>query len=118
MAPDDRPRRRRRPHPSETFQNLYDAWAIPMSDEPDAPNVTSLHDGLDWVQVHAPREFFQHLADELEAGRTDDLAKWLMVWAMARKEEDRSLCGAPTNRAAPCHYTRPCPYHPHHRRQP
>lgn len=115
MASDDRPRRRR-PHPTEKFNDLYDPWAIPMDDSPDAPLVTSLHDGLDWVQVHAPREFFEHLADELEAGRTDDLEKWLTVWAMARKERDHSLCGAPTNRAAPCHFSRPCPHHPTYRR--
>jgi len=121
MASDDKPKRRRdgkprRPHPSERWAELYDPWSIPMHDEPDAPLVTSLHDGLDWVQVHAPREFFEHLAKELEEGRTADLEKWLLVWSMPRKDLDHTLCGAPTNRAAPCHFTRPCPYHPTHRR--
>ena len=115
MASEDRPRRRK-PHPTEKFYDLYDPWAIPMDDEPEAPLVTSLHDGLDWVQVHAPREFFEKLADDLERGETADLEKWLTVWSMARKERDHTLCGAPTNRAAPCHFSRPCPHHPTYRR--
>lgn len=119
MASDDKPRRRKRPprpHPSEVFAELYDPWAIPMSDEEGAPEVMCLHDGLDWVQVHAPRAFFQELLEQIERGETDDLVKWATVWATPRKEYDPSLCGSPTNRGIPCHFTRPCPYHPQYRR--
>lgn len=119
MASDDKPRRRRRdprPHPTEVFRNLYDPWSIPMSDEEGAPQVTCLHDGLDWVQIHAPRRFFEELADKLAAGDTADLEKWFTVWAMPRKEPDPSLCGAPTDKGIPCHFSRPCPHHPQHRR--
>jgi hypothetical protein len=117
MASEPQRRHRKpRPHPAEVFNDLYDSWQIPVSDEPGAPLVTSLHDGVDWVQVHAPREFFQRLADELAQGRLADVEKWLMVWGMERKELDRSLCGSPTRRGIPCHFTRPCRHHPTYRR--
>lgn len=97
--------------PGEFFAELYDKWAIPVSDEPDAPMVTSLHDGLDWVQVHAPRSFFEELGRRVAAGDTQDVLKWLSVWGMARKEPDPSRCGAPTLTGSPCHCEKPCKYH-------
>lgn len=108
-----RPPRKKR---SDYLADLYDRWSIPMSDEPDAPEITSLHDCLDWVQVHAPRVFFEELAAQVEAGDTDDLMKWLTVWATARKEPDPLKCGAPTRMGHPCHYDRPCSHHPRFRR--
>lgn len=96
---------------TDYFSQLYDKWAIPTSDEPGAPLVTSLHDGLDWVQVHAPRSFFQELADQVARGDMDDLEKWLMVWSTERKEPNPDLCGAPTKQGNPCHHNRPCRYH-------
>lgn len=107
MASDKPPRKTA----AEFFADLYDKWAIPVSDEPGAPLVTSLHDGADWVQVHAPRAFFEELAAKLEEGDTDDLHKWLHVWAMPRKEPNPDLCGAPTRQGSPCHYDKPCRHH-------
>lgn len=102
--------------PADYFNDLYDKWSIPMSDEEDAPDVTSLHDGLDWVQVHAPRQFFAELAARVAAGDLSDLEKWLMVWATPRQEPDPMKCGAPTRMGSPCHHDRPCRHHPRFRR--
>lgn len=101
---------------SQYFADLYDKWSIPISDEDGSEEVTSLHDGLDWVQVHAPRSFFEGLAEALEAGDTGELEKWLLVWAMPRKEPDPRKCGAPTRNGHPCHHDRPCRHHPRFRR--
>lgn len=113
------PRRRKETDgltPAEHFALLYDKWSIPITDEPGAPEVTSLHDGLDWVQVHAPRAFFAQLAEALEQGDTAEVEKWLLVWSMPRKEPDPARCGAPTRMGHPCHHTNPCRHHPAHRR--
>lgn len=101
---------------AERFAEQYDRWSVPLTDEPDGPEMTALHDGLDWVEIHAPRQFFEELAEQVEAGDTDGLMKWLAVWAMARKEPNPFLCGAPTRRGNPCHHERPCRHHPHCRR--
>lgn len=114
------PRKRRDPAdhktPAEYFALIYDKWSIPITDEPGAELATALHDGLDWVQVHAPRAFFQHLADALERGDTAEVEKWLLVWSMPRMEAQPGKCGAPTQMGSPCHWDTPCRHHPHHRR--
>lgn len=104
--------------PAEYFADLYDRWSIPLGDEPGADQVTSLHDGLDWVQVHAPRWFFERLAEALERGDTAEMEKWLLVWSMPRKEPDPTRCGAPTRMGSRCHQDAPCRYHPAYRRTP
>lgn len=96
---------------AEYLRSLYDRWSIPISEEPGAPMVTSLHDGLDWVQVHAPRSFFEELAQEVSEGNLENLHKWLVVWSVARKDPDPTLCGKPTKLGNPCHTTRPCRHH-------
>lgn len=110
------PRRRGGKTAAQHLADLYDKWSIPMSDAPDAELVTSLHDGLDWVQVHAPRVFFEGLAAALEEGDTAELEKWLLVWATPRKEPDPAKCGAPTRMGNPCHHDQPCRHHPTFRR--
>ena len=110
------PRKRGGKTSAEHFAALYDKWSIPLSADPDAEQVTALHDGLDWVQVHAPRSFFEELAQQVEAGDTDDLMKWLLVWSMPRMEPDPGKCGAPTRMGHPCHHDRPCRHHPRFRR--
>lgn len=110
------PRRRGGKTASEYFADLYDKWSIPISDEPGSEQVTSLHDGLDWVQVHAPRSFFEELARLVAEGDTAEMEKWLLVWAMARKDPDPHKCGAPTRNGHPCHHNRPCRHHPRFRR--
>lgn len=97
---------------ADYLNDLYDSWAIAASDEPDAPMVTSLHDGLDWVQVHAPRAFFEKLAQQVAEGDLEELHTWLTVWAMARKEPDPTRCGKPTKLGNPCHTVKPCRHHP------
>jgi hypothetical protein len=74
--------------------------------------VTSMHDGADWVQLHAPRALFEHLAQALDDGDLDEVGKWLAVWASDRQSRDPDICGKPTLQGSPCHYnTGPCPYH-------
>lgn len=110
------PRKREsRPRPSEVMERLYDRWQIPTGEDPDAPLVTMLHDGADWVEMHAPRSFFQELQRQLEQGQLNNIEKWLMVLSMARKEPDPKLCAAPTKRGNPCHMETPCRHHPKRR---
>lgn len=112
----ERPGRPSGKSPSQHLAERYDRWALPADDTPGAPLVTALHDGADWVEIHAPRAFFEKLAEALERGDSVEVEKWLLVWAMARKEPNPNLCGAPTHRGNPCHYERPCPRHPRWRK--
>jgi hypothetical protein len=93
------------------FRKLFEVWEIPLGEEDDAPVVTSLHDGLDWIELHAPRSFFEHLRNCLVRGDYGEVEKWLAVWSTQLMESDPSLCGARTRKGGPCHYSKPCKHH-------